>query len=467
MKVFRKGAAMVLALAVAMIILLLGQTKNTFRELSTNDNQEKKFAPLISRSDPLTMDNAYNTYNSPQDDWKKRKKKQQYGVDETDSEMHYHDNAIFIIMYHKTGYVLTRQLKKAVTMVEIESNRPHERDNYKTSAYTFYGTDRQTGERFAFDTVGGWTRSAFAQRRHSFKSHCPIGFRREPFKLKSGQLYLQESPDLFCKVKKLKKAISARKVKIIHFVRNPFDMVLSNYLYHSQQPTPEPWVHSDDPCHVRYEDGETLASYVLPSIGTDEIDEKHFSDITKMCRSLFQSKPSMQNSTFYEHLLELDDGDGLRLATAQMVAASGDANRHLAGGDVSRMANNIVKLKELQSYMPSEVEVLTMSTEEFIEDATKSTMKFFDFVFGANNTSLSKSLMWEKAQSQQNTFDRMSGAKKRRKKNKHVTQSSTEEEKERKKRLKELLHNDKDLAPILKLTESLVDEALAESAKVV
>ena len=462
MKVFRKGAAMVLAFAVAMIILLLGQTKNTFKELSAKDIEEKKFAPLISRSDPLTMGNAYNTYNSPQDDWKKRKKKQQHVVDET--EMHYHDNAIFIIMYHKTGYVLTRQLKKAVTMVEIESNRPHEKDRYKTSGQTFYGTDRETGERFAFDTVGGWVRSAFAQRRHSVRTHCPIGYQLDPFKLKSGQLYLQESPDLFCNVKKLKKAISARKVKIIHFVRNPFDMVLSNYLYHSQEPTPEKWVHSDDPCHVKYEDGDTLASNVLPSIGTDKIDENYFSNITKMCRSLFQSKPSLQDSTFYEHLLELDDGDGLRLATAQMVAASGNANRHMAGGDVSRMANNIVKLKELQSYMPSEVEVLTMSTEEFIEDATKSTMKFFDFVFGANNTSLSRSLMWEKAQSQQNTFDRMSGALKRRKKNKHVTQSSTEEEKERKKRLKELLHNDKDLAPILKLTESLVDEALRESA---
>lgn len=27
------------------------------------------------------------------------------------------------------------------------------------------------------------------------------------------------------------------KTKIVHFVRNPFDMVLSNYFYHSQDPT--------------------------------------------------------------------------------------------------------------------------------------------------------------------------------------------------------------------------------------
>ena len=235
-------------------------------------------------------------------------------------------------------------------------------------------------------------------------------------------------------------------------------MALSNYLYHSQEPTPEPWVHTDDPCHAMYESGETMASNVLPSIGTDEINEAYFSNIGKMCRSLFQSKSSMWNSTFYEHLREFDSWDGLRLATAQMVAASGDANKHLAGGDVSRMANNIVKFKELQSYMPSDVEVLTLSTEEFIKSAANSTMKFLDFVFGANNAMISREKRWEAAQKQQQGFDK---AKKR---SHHVTQSTTQKEKKTKEKLKELLHSDKDLAPILKLAESLVNEALSAVA---
>jgi hypothetical protein len=259
-------------------------------------------------------------------------------------------------------------------------------------------------------------------------------------------------------VKELETSILARKAKIIHFVRNPFDMVMSNYLYHSQKPTPEEWVHRDDPCHAMYDDGKTLASNVLPSIGTDEINEEYFSNIIKMCRSLFQSKPSMRNSTFYEHLLELDAWDGLRLATAQMIAASGDANNYLAGGDVARMANNIVKFKELQSYMPSDVEVLTLSTEEFIKSAGNSTMKFLDFVFGANNTIISREKRWEAALSQQKGFDKM-----KKRSSSHITQSSTTEEKENKEKLKELLHSDKDLAPILKLTESLVNEALSAS----
>jgi type II secretory ATPase GspE/PulE/Tfp pilus assembly ATPase PilB-like protein len=122
------------------------------------------------------------------------------------------------------------------------------------------------------------------------------------------------------------------------------------------------------------------------------------------------------------------------------------------------MANNIVKFKELQSYMPSDVEVLTLSTEEFIKSAGNSTMKFLDFVFGANNTIISREKRWEAALSQQKGFDKM-----KKRSSSHITQSSTTEEKENKEKLKELLHSDKDLAPILKLTESLVNEALSAS----
>ncbi len=453
-------------------------TKKTLEELSAEHSlsrlhhkqSEEKYVPMISGFDNLTMSYAYDTYTSPKEDWKKRKKQRDNG----EKELHYHDYAIFIVMYHKTGYVLTRQLKKTVTMLEVENHFPNEKIKYKNSKYTSIGIDGNTGEKFAFDTVGGWTRSAFAPRRHSFQSNCPRGYRTEGFRLnlKSGQLYLQESPDLFCGVEELEKAILARKAKIIHFVRNPFDMVLSNYLYHSQEPTPEKWVHVDDPCNATYENGQTLASNVLPSIGTDEINDKYFSNIVKMCRSLFQSKPSMKNSTFYEHLLELDSGDGLRLATAQMIAASGVANNHLAGGDVSRMANNIVKLKELQAYAPSEVEVLTFSTEQFIKNAANSTMRFLDFIFGANNTIISREKRWEAAQTQQQRFDtainpQHSSNKRRKKKNPHITQSTTKKEKKTKETLKELLHNDKDLFPILQLTESLVNEALAASVTVV
>mmetsp|Transcript_6065 Transcript_6065/g.9409 ORF Transcript_6065/g.9409 Transcript_6065/m.9409 type:complete len:191 (+) Transcript_6065:80-652(+) len=166
-------------------------------------------------------------------------------------------------------------------------------------------------------------------------------------------------------------------------------------------------------------------------------------------------------------VLELDSGDGLRLATAQMIAVSGVANKHLAGGDVARMANNIVKLKELQAYAHSEVEVLALSTKDFIKNAANSTMRFLDFIFGANNTTISREKRWEASKTQQETFDTQTKRGTRKKGASHITQSTTRKEKKTKETLKELLHNDQDLFPILQLTESLENEALAASVTVV
>ena len=105
------------------------------------------------------------------------------------------------------------------------------------------------------------------------------------------------------------------------------------------------------------------------------------------------------------------------------------------------------------SSTPAEAE----AEEKFITSAANSTMKFLDFVFGANNTIISREKRWEAARSQRNSFNVM------KKRSSHVTQSSSKKEKKTKEKLKELLHNDKDLAPMLKLTESLVNEALSAS----
>ena len=151
MKISRKCAAMVLALPVAMIALqLAGLSKTILTELSTekrisrphHQQNEENYAPLISQFDRLTKNYANFTYNPPEDNEK---------------ELHYHDYAILIVMYHKTGFVLTRQLKNAVSLLEIETHRPDEKRVYYSKVkHTNYGTDKETGERFAFDTFGGW-----------------------------------------------------------------------------------------------------------------------------------------------------------------------------------------------------------------------------------------------------------------------------------------------------------------------
>lgn len=97
---------------------------------------------------------------------------------------------------------------------------------------------------------------------------------------------------------------------------------------------PEPWIHIYDPCEYDYENGESLASHVLPTLQRrTSITQNQLDNVVKMCQSLYQSKASMKNATFYEHLLKLKPLDGLRLATAHMIIASSASNKfHLAGG---------------------------------------------------------------------------------------------------------------------------------------
>ena len=187
--------------------------------------------------------------------------------------------------------------------------------------------------------------------------------------------------------------------------------------------------------------------------------EKQMNDIVKMCKSIYQKKKSLKDATFYEHLMKLDQSDGLRLATAQMTVASGEANKHLAGGDILRMANNIVRFQALQEIHKSNVHVLTVSMDDFIKDMETNTLKFLDFVFGDRNDSIPREIRLAEA--------KLEGEKYERKKNKshHITQSNNNR-KVAKGELKEMLKMDKHLGPVLNLTETLVNEALATAPSV-
>ena len=171
-----------------------------------------------------------------------------------------------------------------------------------------------------------------------------------------------------------------------------------------------------------------------------------------MCEELFQSD---SNSTFYEHLLELDKYDGLRLATAQMVAASGMSNGYWAGGDVLRMANNLIRFKRLQevSTPNNKIEVYTVTMGDFIKNMANGTYDFLNFILGADDITIPKQTLWEAALKQEERY-----AKK--KDRKHVTQTN-EEDQRVKKELQERLRADPDLSFILNMTEDLVNEALS------
>ena len=225
-------------------------------------------------------------------------------------------------------------------------------------------------------------------------------------------------------------------------------------------------VHGDDPCYHLYNNNKTLSSHIIPTLASwakreskaPDVTEEQLNEMTKgivdMCNSLYQHRRRLKNDTFYEHLLKLRKSDGLRLATAQMTIASGEANRHLAGGDILRMSNNLVKFQDLQQHPQSNVHLLTVSMDDFIKNTKESTKEFLDFVFGENKNVITEEMRWEAAEKQEAKYQ------KKKKTSQHVTQTNLEDKK-KKEALRQMLKMDEDLGPILNLTEILVNEALA------
>jgi hypothetical protein len=152
-------------------------------------------------------------------------------------------------------------------------------------------------------------------------------------------------------------------------------MALSNYFYHSQDPTwvvssacwfsylrtastrmssamlqliysPEPWVTNHNPCQLEYVDSKlTLKHLLFPTLSDSGIMKKRdFDRIVKTCRSLFRMSPELKTQSYEGHLHHLDPVDGLRLSTSQMMIRGGGAIL-IPGGDLLRMANNIIKLR--------------------------------------------------------------------------------------------------------------------------
>ena len=196
----------------------------------------------------------------------------------------------------------------------------------------------------------------------------------------------------------------------------------------------------------------TLSKWVNGTSKGQEVTQNQMDDVVDMCRSLFRANRHLKKATFYEHLLELDKYDGLRLATAHMSIGSGDTHRHMAGGDILRMMNNVVKFQNIQRES-SKVHVLTISLDDFIRNATDRTVEFLDFVFGSNNNDITKEEQRAAALKQEERYERKKG-------NKHVTQTNPEDGKS-KDELRSMLKLDKHLGPILNLTEVLVNDALS------
>ena len=270
-----------------------------------------------------------------------------------------------IIHYHKSGHILTQNLRDILLQIDPSIQR-----NY---------IDR------------------FPKRQHDQHTKCPH------LTLHPNTVYVQSSPDFFCNVdilaeELLTRPTKQRGVKLIHLIRDPFTMAISNYNYHSQDPLPEGenWVKRTNPCAV--EDKSTLTyahlfMKTLTSPGAYRLMEyDDFKTIQTMCHRLYDQQQSSPG--FYQHLLHLPPADGLILATTYLMLGH--------GGDILRMANNIIKLRQLQTLerqihlqahtlatfnneAKRKVQVLTMSMDNFIRQPKESTIQFLEFISLGNN----------------------------------------------------------------------------------
>lgn len=181
-------------------------------------------------------------------------------------------------------------------------------------------------------------------------------------------------------------------VKIIHLVRNPFTMAVSNYLYHSQDPTPEPFVNWKNPCNSATIGKYTQVDLAAPLLTQPKVKTRvggqvprvqpimkreDFKSIADDCASLYQTKPGMENATFYQHLRTLNPTEGLRMATADKL------------DNIVLMAVDLIMFKRVRelvkasnpNHINGDMEVKTILMDDFIHQPGNSMFQVYDFIF--------------------------------------------------------------------------------------
>lgn len=131
---------------------------------------------------------------------------------------------------------------------------------------------------------------------------------------------------------------SPSNVRMVHFLRDPFDMVLSAYLYHSQEVPPglELWLKNGnfDPCAI---DFETLVNVYAIRIGEYTGDALYITELIistmDICNDLYHRQPENTKRGYGAVLQSLSKHDGLLLEACRSILSA-------TGGDILRMGTN-------------------------------------------------------------------------------------------------------------------------------
>eukprot|EP00986_Skeletonema_menzelii_P017402 scaffold19268_cov148-Skeletonema_menzelii.AAC.9 len=234
-----------------------------------------------------------------------------------------------------------------------------------------------------------------------------------------GTITVIGGPELHCSTKHLRDILLSHPdpkqpkwgVKVIHLVRNPFTMAVSNYNYHKQDPTPELFVNRKNPCDASKVGRYTLKDLAAPLLTQPKLKirvqgqlpkvqsimkREDFNNIAHDCSSLYQTKPGMENATFYDHLRALDPTEGLRMATADKM------------DNIVLMAVDLIQLKRVRelvkasnpNHINGDMEVKTISIDDFIHQPGSSMYQLYDFVFKdllSEETKITRSKTYEQS----------------------------------------------------------------------
>jgi len=350
------------------------------------------------------------------------------------------------MMNNKKGHLQRGQEKHAIQMIGGHDDILDDDEFEDSPADSSTGGNNDGNNNKNNNKEGNETKGILRKRSHDPTTGCPILGDTE---FEVGAAYRLVAPNLFCNLsmtavvgnaaddiehtaalkstsegtppasdhhygRQTKLVFPAWKTtKIVHFVRDPIDMALSNYLYHSQHPTPEPWIKRKgiNPCKT----DEEFMKYTLDELNNNVNDDDGASttrstihkkkkkitvedllQVSTMCRyykydhdiAKKKSNNSNNNETrrsFYGIMRRLPPYDGLRFATSHFLMAQTVES----GGDLLRMPNNILRLLEWDetggaaaAAAAESSHILTMSMGKIVKDMEKSILEICDFIFG-------------------------------------------------------------------------------------
>eukprot|EP00040_Diaphanoeca_grandis_P017889 m.94035 g.94035 ORF g.94035 m.94035 type:complete len:356 (-) comp26673_c1_seq1:44-1111(-) len=203
-----------------------------------------------------------------------------------------------LIYYHKSGHHLTRQLGEV------------------------FDKDKAFGFKFSPNDVTYWGR-----RKHDNEG-CPVGLDHWLNNWVKRPHAIQSAPDFFCDTLEQK---LPPNLTIVHFVRDPFDMVVSGYRYHTRNPVGEPALEDTNPC-AQHKPSIVLMTQQL------QMKETLIHNVDVLCQKLYAISGG---TTFYDALSKLPPEKGVKLEAARALISRGRA-----GGDVLRMVTNVVRLRQ-------------------------------------------------------------------------------------------------------------------------